>query len=102
LLKGFFSHREYENIKNTHLTKQQQTFFRYWTCKEAYLKATGDGLVKLEETEINLTSDLISDQKSELLVTGNWTLKELRTADNFASAVVVNASSVNWQFWDLG
>jgi len=102
LAKRFFLNREYESIKSIPSTKQQETFFRYWTCKEAYLKATGDGLVKLEETEVNLTSDLISDQKSELLVTGSWTLKELNVADNFAGAVAVNASDVNWQFWKLG
>lgn len=98
LAKRFFSHREYESIKAISSNKQQETFFRYWTCKEAYLKATGDGLVKLEETEVNL----ISDDESELLVRGNWTLRELNVADNFAGAVVVNGSDISWEFWDFG
>jgi len=48
LAKRFFSAKEYDYLRLFSSAEQQQIFFRYWTCKEAYLKATGDGLVQLE------------------------------------------------------
>ncbi|BAZ85510.1 4'-phosphopantetheinyl transferase HetI [Dolichospermum compactum] len=96
LAKRFFSAREYEYLRLFSPAEQQQIFFRYWTCKEAYLKATGDGLVQLEEIEIDLTPN----QPSQLLVSGDWSLRELTPADNFAAAVVVTGSNINLRCWE--
>ena len=96
LAKRFFSAREYEYLRLFSHEEQQQIFFRYWTCKEAYLKATGDGLMQLEEIEISLTQN----QPSQLLVSEDWSLRELTPADNFAAAVVVAGSYVNLHCWE--
>ena len=96
LAKRFFSSREYEYLRLFSPQEQQQIFFRYWTCKEAYLKATGDGLVQLEEIEISLTPN----QPSQLLVLGDWNLRELTPAENFAAAVVVAGSNINLHCWE--
>lgn len=92
LAKRFFSSQEYEVIKLLSSEQQQQVFFRYWTCKEAYLKATGDGLIQLEKIEIKLTPE----QPAKLIVTGDWQLQELIPADNFAAAFVVANHSINF------
>jgi 4'-phosphopantetheinyl transferase len=97
IAQRFFLPREYEVIKSLPPEKKQQVFFRYWTCKEAYLKATGDGLVQLEQIEIELTPT----KPAQLLVWGNWQLRELIPADNFAAAVVVANNGSNFQFWQL-
>ena len=96
LAKRFFSFKEYEHLRLISPQEQQQIFFRYWTCKEAYLKATGDGLVQLEEIEISLTPN----QPSQLLVSGDWNLRELTPAENFAAAVVVAGSNINLHCWE--
>ncbi|MFM9158889.1 MAG: 4'-phosphopantetheinyl transferase superfamily protein, partial [Dolichospermum sp.] len=70
----------------------------YWTCKEAYLKATGDGLVKLEEIKISLTKT--KNQPSKLLLSGDWNLRELTLKDDFAAAVVVAGRNINLHFWE--
>jgi 4'-phosphopantetheinyl transferase len=98
LAKRFFSSREYEHLRLCAADEQQQIFFRYWTCKEAYLKATGDGLAQLEETQISL----IANQPSQLLVSGDWSLRELTPAENFAAAVVVAGSNINLHCWECG
>ena len=96
LAKRFFSAKEYDYLRLFSSAEQQQIFFRYWTCKEAYLKATGDGLVQLEEIEIDLTPN----QPSQLLVLGDWSLRELTPANNFAAAVVVAGSNINLCCWE--
>ncbi|TAE56218.1 MAG: 4'-phosphopantetheinyl transferase superfamily protein [Nostocales cyanobacterium] len=98
LAQRFFLPAEYEIIKSLNSDEKQKVFFRYWTCKEAYLKATGDGLVKLE----NIGIDLKINQAAQLLFTGNWQLQELTPADNFAAAVVVandHKKNHNFHFW---
>lgn len=54
LAKRFFCESEYHWL--TSLSPQQQNieFFKLWTCKEAYLKATGEGIVGLQDVEIRL------------------------------------------------
>ncbi|NET02385.1 MAG: 4'-phosphopantetheinyl transferase superfamily protein [Sphaerospermopsis sp. SIO1G1] len=97
LAKRFFLNLEYEVIKSLDAETQQQVFFRYWTCKEAYLKATGDGLVKLEDIGVELQLH----QTAQLLVTGNWQLQEFTPAENFAAAVVVANDNNNFQFFSM-
>lgn len=45
IAKRFFTKSEYENIaKLEDIEAKKDLFFRYWTIKESYIKATGQGL----------------------------------------------------------
>lgn len=49
--KRFFTSQEYEELCALQSKEQQsQLFFRYWTLKESYMKATGLGLVLSPES----------------------------------------------------
>jgi 4'-phosphopantetheinyl transferase len=52
LAQRFFSDREFQQLQALPLDRQTATFFQYWTAKEAYLKATGEGLAGLSQIEI--------------------------------------------------
>jgi len=97
LAERFFSTREYDVVRSQPKHLQQSVFFRYWTCKEAYLKATGDGLIRLEQIEVSLTPT----EPAKLLTAGDWSLLELVPADNYLAAVVVAGSIENWECWQL-
>ncbi|HLP92050.1 MAG TPA: 4'-phosphopantetheinyl transferase superfamily protein [Nostocaceae cyanobacterium] len=97
LAQRFFLEREYEIVRSLVGQQQQEVFFRYWTCKEAYLKATGDGIAQLEQVEISLTLT----KPAQLLVSGNWHLLELIPDENCRAAVVVGGSSCNPQFFQF-
>lgn len=45
----FFSPLEYDYLSHLPVEKKITTFFQFWTVKEAYLKATGTGLVGLQD-----------------------------------------------------
>jgi 4'-phosphopantetheinyl transferase len=89
LAQRFFLPREYEVVRSLPPHQQQEVFFRYWTCKEAYLKATGDGISQLEQVEISLTST----QPAKLLASEDWSLVEFTPADNYRAAVAVAGSA---------
>ncbi|MBN3880764.1 MULTISPECIES: 4'-phosphopantetheinyl transferase HetI [unclassified Nostoc] len=92
LAKRFFLPREYEMLRSLSPNQQQEIFFRYWTCKEAYLKATGDGLSQLEQVEVSLTPT----EPAKLEITEDWSLFELVPANNYVAAVAVENFG-----WDL-
>ena len=74
---------------------QIQGFFNCWTRKEAYLKATGDGLVlPLDQFDVSLTPGA----PAELLRvagdanTSHWVLQELNVGCGYAAAVAIRSS----------
>jgi 4'-phosphopantetheinyl transferase len=44
LAERFFTRREYEDLLQQPEEARRTRFFRYWTCKEAYLKTRGIGI----------------------------------------------------------
>ncbi len=95
LAKRFFLAREYEMLRSLSSNQQQETFFRYWTCKEAYLKATGDGLSQLEQVEVFLTPT----EPAKLQIAEDWSLFELAPAKNYVAAVAVANSGWELKCW---
>jgi 4'-phosphopantetheinyl transferase len=96
IAQRFFSEREYRLISNLSPEEQQKTFFQVWTRKEAYLKATGDGLSgSLDSIEVLFTpgaSIHILNIPGDTQV-GEWCFYDLIPAPNFIAAVVVSSSS---------
>ncbi|AKG23076.1 4'-phosphopantetheinyl transferase family protein [Calothrix sp. 336/3] len=97
LAARFFSPREYEVVRSLPPHQQQQVFFRYWTCKEAYLKAIGTGITQLDKIEINLSLDT----PASLNIDGDWSLFEFVPKENFRAAVVVATQNIKIKFLDI-
>jgi 4'-phosphopantetheinyl transferase len=57
LSQRFFAQREHRAIADLPSNQQVPAFFCLWTCKEAYLKATGEGLAGLPSVEIDILPD---------------------------------------------
>lgn len=95
LAERFFAPKEYEVVRSLPPNQQQQVFFRYWTCKEAYLKAIGVGIVQLEKVEISLTLE----QPAKLITDQEWSLIELTPGDNYLGAVAIAGQSLDLKCW---
>lgn len=93
IAERFFNTREYQLIKNLDRAKQAQTFFHFWTIKEAYLKATGEGLVGgLDAVEINLDRESninILGIAKETIAANNWFFDSFIPQDDFIATVAV-------------
>ncbi|WP_159788876.1 4'-phosphopantetheinyl transferase family protein [Sodalinema gerasimenkoae] len=72
LAKRFFQGSEWARLQELSGDWQRQVFFDYWTAKEAYLKATGEGLGALSKVEIAEAGDRLSlwRRSSDSTVTG--------------------------------
>lgn len=95
LAKRFFLPGEYELVRSLPVEQKPAVFFRYWTCKEAYLKATGEGIAQLEQIEISLTPT----EPAKLQTTQDWSLLELVPANNYAAAVAVAGFGCDLKCW---
>lgn len=87
---------EQQALAKVPLIQQSAGFLRYWTCKEAYLKATGQGIsASLAAIEIELALH------PQLKVSGQrWQLYVFTPCDGYTAAAVVQPSIERIRSWD--
>ncbi len=103
IAKRFFSTREYEELRALPPSQQQDAFFRYWTLKEAYVKATGRGLsLPLDQFEVSLASGesaVLLRMPVDSQEACHWSLKELNPGHDYAAAIAVKGDSWQLKCW---
>lgn len=100
LVHRFLQASEYEAIFKAEAEARLKLFFRYWTCKEAFLKAIGAGLSKLQELEIAIDKSVMLKKHPQSV--SEWKLQEIYLQDDFVSAIAVEqADSLAFQYFNL-
>ena len=99
LAKRFFRTQELQLINSYPAREQKTIFFQLWTAKEAYLKATGDGLAESLDTiqftlnnnsELNLVAIKQAHQQASY-----WLIDNFIPQDNFIATIAVENRSTN-------
>jgi 4'-phosphopantetheinyl transferase len=100
IAQRFFSPTEIHNLKQIHQEKRNDVFFQYWTRKEAFLKAVGQGLLfPMEQCDVSL---LCSTVLSPISFVGNkvesllWYGMDLQLDAGYTAAVVAEGND-----WEL-
>ena len=102
LAQRFFLPSEYALINACPPEQQQHTFFRLWTCKEAYLKATGEGITGLKRVEIVLKpGDSIAIPSLNNSLAAGWTVMQLSVAPAYAAALAVEGKGLQFTQYSL-
>jgi len=93
LVERFFSARENSEFKSLPDEQKPFAFFNLWTRKEAWLKATGEGITQLlgsvEVSFIPGAPARLLSLPDPFLPISNWTMCDITPAPGFAAAVVV-------------
>jgi 4'-phosphopantetheinyl transferase len=99
----FFSPRESAKLMALANDQRNPAFFNLWTRKEAWLKATGDGISEmLNQVEVSCVPD---EPARVLAISGNveaaqrWTMLGLSPAPGFAAAVAAEAKDLQFSCW---
>lgn len=97
LAKRFFTTQELQLINSYPAREQKTIFFQLWTAKEAYLKATGDGLaVSLDTIEFSLDNNselnLVAIKQAKAQAS-HWLINNFIPQDNFIATIAVENSS---------
>lgn len=99
IVERFFSSDEKEILRSLSGQNRKQTFFRYWTRKEALLKAMGVGL-SMPPDKVDVMAGQEDTLETFIRTTGpdtesEWTLHDINTFDNFTSALALEGKHVN-------
>jgi len=95
IAERFFSEAERNALRRLKMSERHTAFFRCWTRKEAYLKATGDGLsMPLSDFDVSIDPE----QPARLLATRpdpgeacRWHMESLDCGPNYSAALVVES-----------
>ncbi|MCP5007124.1 MAG: 4'-phosphopantetheinyl transferase superfamily protein [Planctomycetes bacterium] len=92
LAKRFFFPKESTFINSLSPSMKHEEFFKAWTVKEAYLKATGEGLAGLGQVEVSLSTgknaELLNIQGGSRERTG-WFTHQMKPAKEYVAALVI-------------
>ncbi|MGD0988212.1 MAG: 4'-phosphopantetheinyl transferase superfamily protein [Candidatus Sulfotelmatobacter sp.] len=99
IARRFFSAHEQEQLAELPAAERDEAFFRCWTRKEAYIKATGDGLsLPLSQFDVSLqpgSSDALVATRPDGAEAGNWLLREVPAGAGYVAALCVRGR--NWK-----
>jgi 4'-phosphopantetheinyl transferase len=115
-IEHIYNFAETDQLANRILSRQEKAesrkwppnekleiLFRYWTCKEAYVKATGEGLaLPLEDIHLSLKPGSIArlvSVKRSAQEASRWSLQELLPVPGFAAALVVEGHDYHLNLW---
>jgi 4'-phosphopantetheinyl transferase len=103
LVKRFFCTQEQAAFRALSPEERQEAFFRYWTCKEAYIKARGEGFALAPDqfgvsiSPGNPTKLLVrSENPNEV---SRWSFCELQPAPGYIAAFAVEGGDWLLSCW---
>ena len=99
IARRFFSDHEQDQLAALPPAEKSLGFFRCWTRKEAYIKATGEGLsLPLHQFDVSLkpgdTNALLST-RSDAAEASLWSLQDVPAGEGYVGAVCVRGHG--WQ-----
>lgn len=104
IVEGFFSIKERSVFRTLSLDQKITAFFNAWTCKEAVLKAMGDGLTQpLDQIEVSLNPSepirLLSLSGKTQEASLPWSLRSLRPTPGYAATLAVEGEGWLLKCW---
>jgi 4'-phosphopantetheinyl transferase len=103
----FFSKRECEALLTVPSSDRQRAFFACWTRKEAFLKATGEGIsYSLAEFSVSVAPDdpaRLEEVETDPYAVSRWSLKNLHPTAGYLGTLAFEGTScwVERWCWDV-
>jgi 4'-phosphopantetheinyl transferase len=103
LARVSFSAQEYATLCSLPPDDQTDAFFSCWARKEAFIKATGEGVSQLADFDVSLRP---GEPARLLRVDGEapgrprWSMHELPSIAGYAAAVVVEGAAIRIACWE--
>lgn len=103
ITERFFSAQEVEAFNALPVESRVEAFYNYWTCKEAYIKARGEGL----SYPMNRFSVSLNPGEPAALLSGinrphedaRWSLQELPVGSGYAAALAIEDEKWMLKCW---
>ena len=102
IARRFFSRLEVESLCSLPVEQQTGAFFRCWTRKEAFIKATGKGLSQsLDQFDVTLAPEVpaallsVSDDEAK-----RWSMFDVEVGEGYAGALCVEGRVTEVSYWE--
>jgi len=96
-----FSSAEITRLSQLRMDEQQRSYFQHWTRKEAFVKASGEGISdRIRLLDIVPSDGSLVPVMSGISAAGHWTIKDLDVGGPFAASVVIAGRDHRFRFWD--
>jgi 4'-phosphopantetheinyl transferase len=99
----FFSTVEQEQLASLPAEQRHDAFFRCWTRKEAYIKATGEGLsLPLRQFDVCIapgSQDALLATRPEPMEVRRWSLRDVSVRPGYAAALCISGTDWNLIDW---
>lgn len=106
LAEQFFSKEEVRALQAYQGATRTCAFYHCWTRKEAYIKAVGEGLsIPLDRFSVSVDpnqTDVRLARDKSLREGEAWVLRGFSPGSNYAAAVAVEGTAVEFSFWEKG
>ncbi|MEO0866886.1 MAG: 4'-phosphopantetheinyl transferase superfamily protein [Cyanobacteria bacterium J06642_11] len=96
LIQRCLAPSEQATLSQVAANQKSQAFLEYWTCKEAYLKATGQGI---SESLTAIEIELQPTPKLKLPDSASWQLRSLMPCVGYTAALVIHPDVNQLRFW---
>jgi 4'-phosphopantetheinyl transferase len=100
----FFTSKEAEALRNCPAHLQAEAFFRCWTRKEAFIKASGEGFARgLASFEVSIEPgdcDALLGASDDPAAVERWRLADVDAGAGFAAAVAVGLRGPVFTCWE--
>ena len=99
----YFSEREVADLRGLPVDEQGDAFFRYWTLKESYIKAKGEGLsIPLDSFSFYFDERqrIHCEAAPGVSLDGAWSFASFQLSPCYTAAVAVHSERVEFRlFW---
>ncbi len=103
IARRFFSAHEQSQLAALPADERVEGFFRCWTRKEAYIKATGDGLsLPLSQFDVSLVAEetnALRATRPDAAEVGRWLLREVPGGHGYIAALCVRGQEWKLNGW---
>jgi 4'-phosphopantetheinyl transferase len=103
IARRFFSMHEQKQLAELPAEDRPEVFFRCWSRKEAYIKATGDGLsLPLSQFDVSLdpgNTDALVTTRPNAAEAARWRLTDVSAGSDYAAALCVRGR--DWKLHPL-
>jgi len=100
IAREFFTAAEYEHICATDPALRNEVFFSYWTHKEAYIKAIGEGLsFPLNQFEVSLQAGVRVKSLNSGVGVADYSLHSIAPCTGYVGALAVAGDRASILMW---
>jgi len=104
IARRFYSPGEISSLERMHKDKRPEGFFQYWTRKEAFIKALGEGVsFPMEQCDVSLMSGKVFSPiifPGEKIESSFWCGQDLFPGVGYAAAIAVEEGDWSLSCWD--